>query len=67
MKKPTDFPVLLESFSHNVSLLNEGRAHTIVSYRDTFRLLLQFAEKRLHKPPSQLAMEDLNAHSSGHS
>jgi hypothetical protein len=31
MKKPTDFPVLLESFftqRHNVSLLNEGRAHT---------------------------------------
>jgi len=26
-------------------------AHTIASYRDTFRLLLQFAQKRLHKAP----------------
>ena len=25
--------------------------HTIASYRDTFRLLLQFAQKRLHKVP----------------
>jgi integrase/recombinase XerD len=62
MKKPTDFPVLLESF-FTQRLVAQRRAspHTIVSYRDTFRLLLQFAQKRLHKPPSQLAMEDLNA------
>jgi hypothetical protein len=58
MKKPTDFPVLLESF-FTQRLVAQRRAspHTIVSYRDTFRLLLQFAQKRLHKPPSQLAME----------
>jgi integrase/recombinase XerD len=62
MKKPTDFPVLLESF-FTQRLVAQRRAspHTIVSYRDTFRLLLQFAQKRLHKPPSQLSMEDLNA------
>jgi site-specific recombinase XerD len=35
--------------------------HTIASYRDTFRLLLQFARKRLHKAPSQLGLKDLNA------
>jgi integrase/recombinase XerD len=62
MKKSTDFPVLLESF-FTQRLVAQRRAspHTIASYRDTFRLLLQFAQKRLHKPPSQLAMEDLNA------
>jgi site-specific recombinase XerD len=36
-------------------------AHTIASYRDTFRLLLQFAQKRLGKPPSQLRLVDLDA------
>ena len=62
MKNPADFPVLLESF-FTQRLVAQRRAspHTIISYRDTFRLLLQFAQKRLHKPPSQLAMEDLNA------
>ena len=62
MKKPTDFPALLETF-FTQRLVAQRRAspHTIISYRDTFRLLLQFAQKRLHKPPSQLAMEDLNA------
>jgi integrase/recombinase XerD len=62
LKKSTDFPVLLESF-FTQRLVAQRRAspHTIASYRDTFRLLLQFAQERLHKPPSQLAMEDLNA------
>ncbi len=35
-------------------------SHTIASYRDTFRLLLRFSEKRLHKPPSALALTDLD-------
>jgi site-specific recombinase XerD len=35
--------------------------HTIASYRDTFRLLLLFAQKRLRKAPSQLGLDDLNA------
>ena len=62
MKNPADFPVLLESF-FTQRLIAQRRAspHTIVSYRDTFRLLLHFAQKRLHKAPSRLAMEDLNA------
>lgn len=62
MTKSADFPVLLESF-FTQRLVAQRRAspHTIASYRDTFRLLLQFARQRLHKPPSQLAMEDLNA------
>jgi site-specific recombinase XerD len=35
--------------------------HTVSSYRDTFRLLLQFAKQRLHKPPSQLKFEEVDA------
>jgi integrase/recombinase XerD len=35
--------------------------HTIISYRQTFRQLLGFAQERCKKPPSQLALEDLDA------
>nr|WP_281353001.1 tyrosine-type recombinase/integrase [Mesorhizobium camelthorni] len=35
--------------------------NTIASYRDTFRLLFKFAEKRLHKQPSRLELKDLDA------
>ena len=36
-------------------------ANTIASYRDTFRLLFTFAQTRLRKPPSALALDDLDA------
>jgi len=60
MKNETSFPILLESF-FTKRLIAERRAspHTIASYRDTFRLLLQFAEQRLAKAPSRLTLEDL--------
>lgn len=53
---------LLQSFFTD-RLMNQRQAspHTIASYRDTFRLLLGFAQKQLKKPPSQLALDDLNA------
>ena len=56
------FPALLESF-FTERLIAQRRVspHTIASYRDTFRLLLQFSQKRLRKPPSQLTLADLNA------
>jgi site-specific recombinase XerD len=62
MKDTPSFPALLESF-FTKRLIAQRRAspHTIGSYRDTFRLLLQFAAKRLGKAPSALALEDLNA------
>jgi len=62
MKKAPDFPTLLESFFIQ-RLIEQRRAspHTIASYRDTFRLLLHFAQKRLHKLASQLTLKDLNA------
>jgi site-specific recombinase XerD len=52
----------LESF-FTKRLIAQRRAspHTIGSYRDTFRLLLRFAEKRLGKAPSRLLLDDLNA------
>jgi site-specific recombinase XerD len=62
MKDATEFPVLLESFFTKY-LIAQRRAspHTIGSYRDTFRLLLRFAEKQLGKTPSRLLLEDLSA------
>src|SRR5439155_19324908 len=35
--------------------------HTISSYRDTFRLLLTFAQQRLHTPPARLTFEAIDA------
>lgn len=62
MQDPANLPTLLQSF-FTIRLMTQRKVspHTIASYRDTFRLLLQFAQKRLRKAPSQLAMDDLNA------
>ncbi len=62
MKTAAEFPALLESF-FTKRLVAQRRAspHTVASYRDTFRLLIQFAEKKLGRPPSRLMLEDLNA------
>ena len=56
------FPPLLERF-FTQRLMQQRRAspHTISSYRDTFRHFLKFAEERLHKPPSQLNFEEIDA------
>jgi len=53
---------LLEAFFLE-RLLEQQRAspNTIASYRDTFRLLLAFAEQRLLKAPSSLFLSDLDA------
>lgn len=44
-------------------LIRQQRAspHTVASYRDTFRLLLRFAQDRLGKAPATLALDDLDA------
>ena len=62
MKSSATLAVLLENF-FTQRLMNQRQAspHTISSYRDTFRLLLQFAQKRLHKPPARLAFEEIDA------
>jgi site-specific recombinase XerD len=62
MKIQPNFSALLQSFFTG-RLLEQRNAspHTIASYRDTFRLLLKFAHKELHKSPSMLAVENLNA------
>ena len=62
MSTNTAFPSLLERF-FTERLMQQKRAsgHTLASYRDTFCLLLRYAEKTVHKAPSRLALEDLDA------
>lgn len=51
---------LLQSFfTDRLMKQRQASPHTIASYRDTFRLLLEFAYQRLKKPPSKLAFDDL--------
>ena len=62
MKPNTTFPVLLTRFfSQRLTQQRHASPHTISSYRDTFRLLLQFAKVRLGKEPSHLAWDDIDA------
>lgn len=58
----TGFPTLLQQFFLD-RLIQQRNAspQTIASYRDTFRLLLQFAQKHLHKPPERLTLTELDA------
>ena len=59
MKSKATLAALLENF-FTQRLMNQRQAspHTISSYRDTFRLLLQFTQKRLHRSPARLARRD---------
>lgn len=62
MNPTTNFPTLLQSFfTRRLMQQRQVSPHTIGSYRDTFRLLLHFAQVQLGKPPSQLAFEQIDA------
>jgi len=55
-------PALLQSFfTERLLTQRQVSAHTIASYRDTFRLLLRFAQRERHKPPSELNLSDVDA------
>lgn len=54
-------PLLERFFSKRLIAQRQASPHTVASYRDTFRLLLMFAEDQLGRPPSQLTLADLNA------
>jgi integrase/recombinase XerD len=55
-------PALLQSFfTERLLTQRQVSAHTIASYRDTFRLLLRFAQRERHKRPSELNLSDLDA------
>jgi site-specific recombinase XerD len=61
MTSTPSLAVLLENFfTQRLMKQRAASSHTISSYRDTFRLLLQFAQQRLGKPPSRLALEEID-------
>ncbi|MCL1488070.1 MULTISPECIES: tyrosine-type recombinase/integrase [unclassified Marinobacter] len=59
---PLSFPCLLQRFFVQ-RLMQQQQASpcTVAAYRDSFRLLLEFAHRRLGKQPSDLVLDDLNA------
>lgn len=61
MNAISTLPALLEAFfTDRLMRQRQASPHTIASYRDTFCLLLQFAQQRLHKPPSSLTVPELD-------
>ena len=62
MSTPTSLPALLESFfTQRLMQQRQASPHTISSYRDTFRQFFKFTEQRLHKAPSRLTFQEINA------
>jgi len=54
-------PLLQRFFTQRLMQQRQASPHTISSYRDTFRLLLKFAQERLHTPPTLLTLEAIDA------
>lgn len=62
MSGQPNFGVLLERyFTQRLMQQRRASVHTIASYRDTFKMLLQFVHKRLRKAPAALALNDIDA------
>lgn len=56
------FPSLLQDFfTKRLIVQRNASLQTVASYRDTFRLLLRFAQTRIHKAPAALSLADLDA------
>lgn len=54
-------PLLERFFTQRLMQQRQVSPHTIISYRDTFRLLLKFAQQRLHTPPALLTFKAVDA------
>lgn len=62
MKKIDPFPALLHAFFYEWMVeQRNASAHTVRSYRDTWRLFLRFASQRHHRTVAQLRLTDLTA------
>lgn len=53
-------PILQAYFTQRLAQ-RQASPHTVASYRDTFSLLLRFAQQHLGKPPSRLDVTDVDA------
>ena len=54
-------PTLEMFFTDRLLRQQHASPHTVAAYRDTFRLLLGFAQRHLKKAPSRLDWADLDA------
>ena len=54
-------PTLQAFFTERLITQRHASPHTVAAYKDTFRLLLGFAESQTRKTPSRLEIEDLHA------
>lgn len=54
-------PILEAFFLHRLVGQRRASQNTVASYRDAFRLLLQYAKERTGKQPHNLELEDLDA------
>ena len=54
-------PVLQAFFTQRLIAQRQVSGHTVASYRDTFRLLLAFAQQRTGTAPCDLRLDDLDA------
>ena len=54
-------PTLQAFFTDRLMSQRQASRHTIAAYRDTFRLLFDFAEKRTSTKPSNIDIGDLDA------
>ena len=62
MHTDADFPRLIQTFfTDRLMRQQHASPNTIATHRDTFRLLVRFAQKRLNMPPSALSVADLDA------
>jgi site-specific recombinase XerD len=59
--RPSFAPLLEGFFTQRLMRQRRASAHTIASYRDTFRLLPKFVQQRLRKEPSALMLDDIDA------
>jgi integrase/recombinase XerD len=54
-------PLLEAFFTDRLMRQRQASTHTVAAYRDTFRLLLRYAQTRLKKSPSALKLAELDA------
>ena len=54
-------PLLERFFTQRLMQQRQASPHTISSYRDTFRQFLKFVQQRVHKLPSCLTFEEIDA------
>jgi integrase/recombinase XerD len=61
MSAARTFPGLLEAFfTDRLIRQRQASPHTLASYRDTFCLLLAYAQRQLHKAPTDITLADLD-------